>query len=498
MQPYQRFLELWAEIVDLDRAASVLSWDQETQMPVRGNAARGKLMATLAGVHHERLSSDELLEALQKAEGEVEPGSLEEAQLRQGRREIDKVRRVPQRLTMALAEATTAGHESWRRAREASDFALFRDDLARIFDLKREEAELLADGGNPYDALLDRFEPGMTEAELVPLFQKLREHLGPIVQAVADSGVVVDESPARGAFPEEAQLALGRDVAKAIGFDFERGRIDLAPHPFCTGFHPTDVRITWRFLPYDFRSALFGILHEAGHGTYEQGLPLELQRTPIGGAVSLGVHESQSRLWENLVGRSRAFWEWCLPVLQQHLPGTEAVTVDTLWPALNTIRPSLIRVEADQGTYDLHIAVRFEVERALFAGEIALDELPEAWDTKVEELLGIRADDVADGVLQDIHWSFGGFGYFPTYTLGNLINAQLFEAAEAALGDQAESFRRGEFAPLASWLRENVHAHGSRYPAAELVERATGRPLSSDAFLKRRAEAAEAVYGVRL
>ena len=495
---YVRFLELWAEVADLGQTSSILSWDQETQMPAPGNPARAKLQATLAGLRHEKLTATELGDALERAEGEVPPGSIEAAQLREGRREIERVRRVPRALAKELAEAQTTGHESWRRAREAADFALFRPDLERIFDLKREEARLLAgDQGRPYDALLDGFEPGMTEAQLVPLFATLRERLSPIVRAVRESGVVVDESAAKGRFPREAQLAFGRRVAAAIGFDFTAGRIDLAPHPFCSGLNPNDVRITWRALEHDFRSALFGIMHEAGHGMYEQGLPRQWERTPIGSAVSLGVHESQSRLWENLVGRSRSFWEWCLPVLHEHLPGTSGVTLDALWPALNTVKPSLIRVEADPGTYDLHVAVRFELERALFAGDLVVGDLPEAWDARYEELLGLSASSVADGVLQDIHWSFGGFGYFPTYTLGNLIDAQLFVAATAVLGDLDALLRRGEFAPLLAWLRENVHRHGSRWSAGELVERATGKPLAPDDYLAERARLAEEVYGVR-
>lgn len=494
---YERFLELWSEVNDLSRASAVLSWDQETQMPEKGSEARGRVQSTLAGVRHAKLTATELSDALASAAEGVEEGSVEAAQVREARRELDRISKIPESLARDLALAATRAHESWRRARAASDFSLFQPDLEHMVGLKREEARLLAGpDGRPFDALLDQFEPGVTEAELEPLFTELRGRLSSIVRAVTESGKAVDESPARGDFPMEAQRAFGHRVAREMGFDFEAGRLDLAPHPFCSGFAPTDVRITWRYLADDFRSALFGIMHEAGHGLYEQGLPLEWDGTPIGPATSLGIHESQSRLWENLVGRSQAFWSWCLPLFHEYFPGSRDVTVDRLWPALNTVKPSLIRVEADQGTYDLHIAVRFEVERALIGGEVEVRDLPELWDVTYEELLGIRSPDVADGVLQDIHWSFGGFGYFPTYTLGNLINAQLFVAAKDALGDLDAMFARGEFRPLLDWLRDNIHQHASRYPANELVERVTGRALSPDDFLAERARVAEEVYGV--
>jgi carboxypeptidase Taq len=322
--------------------------------------------------------------------------------------------------------------------------------------------------------------------------------LSPLVRLVAESGHVVDESAAKGEFGPADQLRFARRCAEAIGFDFTAGRIDEAPHPFCTGFSPRDVRITWRYAKDDFRPALFGILHEAGHGLYEQGLPLDWQRTPIGGAVSLGVHESQSRLWENLVGRSRGFWEWALPHFKTCFPASSGVTLEALLPALQTVKPTMIRVEADQGTYDLHVCARFEIERKLFAGQLEVGDLPEAWNAAYEDLLGLRPADVSEGVLQDIHWSMGAFGYFPTYTLGNMITAQLFAAAERQLGELEPMFARGEFQPLLEWLRTNVHRHGSFFTAAELVEQATGKPLSPDEYLARRRVSVGEVYGVTL
>ncbi len=495
------FLERWAEIDDLTAASELLGWDQETYMPAKGQTGRGKVLATLAGLHHAKLTSPELRDALDACADEAEPGSDLDAQMREARRRVERASRIPGELARRRAEAQSAGLAAWQEARKAKDFQLFAKELGVLVDLTREAAGHLAPlvaSGKPFDALLDEYEPGASEAELAPLFASLRAELSPLVKGVAESGVRVDESPAQGRFPEERQLAFGRRVAEQMGFDFDAGRLDLAAHPFCSGFNPRDVRLTWRWQEDDFRPALFGIMHEAGHGLYEQGLPAEWERTPIGTAVSLGVHESQSRLWENLVGRSRSFWEWALPVFHEHFPDSRDVTVDALYPALHTVQPTFIRVEADEATYNLHICVRFEVERALFAGEIEVADLPAAWDDAYEELLGIRPADVAEGVLQDIHWSMGAFGYFPTYTLGNLINAQLFNKAREELGDLDAMFRAGELQPLLGWLRDKVHRHGSRYRAAELIEQTTGRALSPDDFLDYVRATTESVYGVRV
>jgi carboxypeptidase Taq len=497
--PVPRFHALWGEIVDLSDAAGLLAWDQETVMPPHGHAARGAIQSTLAGLRHAKLCAPELSQALAACAERAEPGSVLAAEVREARRVLRRATRIPERLAREKAEAQTLGHAAWTSARERSDFALFEPALERLVRLAREEAACLAEPGwSAYDVLLDEYEPGARAAEVARLLSELRARLTPLVRAAAESGVLVDESAARGAFPPERQLSFARAVAERFGFDFTRGRLDPSPHPFCSGFGPDDVRLTWRWDEHDFRPALFGILHETGHGLYEQGLPGEWRRTPLGDAVSLGVHESQSRLWENLVGRSRAFWSWALPLLRQHLGGCKRVTFDSLWPALHTVRPSLIRVEADQGTYDLHVCVRFQLEHALFAGELEVHELPAAWEEAYQETLGLRPASAAEGVLQDIHWSMGAFGYFPTYTLGNLIAAQLFEAAQRALGDLDAAFAAGDFRPLLGWLREHVHRHGSFHPAGELVARATGAPLSTAAYLAARTRTLDQVYGVRV
>jgi len=493
----RRLYALWGEIRDLSGIQNLLEWDQETQLPERGEAARGEQLSTLAGIKHRLLTAPELVELVERCEREAEPGSVLAAQLRCARLDVDRAVRMPERLVREQAAARSRGLAAWRKAREENDFTLFEPELTRLVELAREEASAVRPAGNAYDTLIHRFEPGVTEAELTPLFARLREELTPMVRAVAESGETLDPAPIQGDFPPERQREFGRRMAVAMGFDFDAGRLDLSTHPFCVGMDPTDVRLTWRYQTDDFRPALLGILHEAGHGLYEQGLPEEHRRTPIGDALSLGIHESQSRLWENHVGRSRGFWRWALPHYRRAFPDAPGVTVDDLWPLLHAVEPSLIRVEADEATYNLHVAVRFEIERALFAGEVEVRDLPALWDDLYDRLLGVRPPDAAQGILQDIHWAQGVFGYFPTYTLGTMIAAQLFAAAERELGELEEAFARGELRPLLDWLRDRIHRHGGRYETPELVTRATGEPLSADPLLAYLRRNVEEVYGVR-
>jgi len=466
-------------------------------MPVAGAEARGRVLGTLAGLEHDRLTAPELGEAVEAIAAGAEADSEWQAQAREARRRIRRATALPRRLAEALAEAASSGLAAWQEARRQNHFAPFAPALERLLALKREQARCLADGGPLYDALLDEFEPGARESDLVPLFAALRARLVPLVRAVVESGRVADESPLRGRFPMEAQRQLGRFVAGEIGFDWRAGRLDLSAHPFCTGIARRDVRLTWRGQEEDLRQALMGVLHEMGHGLYDQGLPEPWEGTPLGEAASTAVHESQSRLWEILVGRGRPFWQWLLPHVRHAFPG-HAPELDAIWPALHAIRPTLIRVEADEATYNLHVLVRFELERALFAGGLEVADLPAAWDDLYDEVLRVRAPDPRQGVLQDLHWGGGLFGYFPTYTLGTLAAVQLFDTAKRALGDLDAQLARGEFAPLLSWLREHVHRHGARYPPRELLERATGAPASAEPFLAYLEGVAEEVYGVEV
>jgi carboxypeptidase Taq len=494
MPDAKRLFELWREIRDLDAAEALLSWDQETYMPPRGLDGRAGSLATLAGVKHERLTATELQDALEAASQAEDPNGDLAAQVGRARHRVDRAVKVPASLAKELALASSHALASWQAARATSDYSRFSTELGHMIELKRQEAAAISPGGHAYDVLLDEYEPGATEAQLVPMFADLRRDLAPIVQGIADSGVIVDESPAQGRFPVAAQEAFCKEVAASIGFDFEAGRLDASAHPFCSGLDVADVRMTWRWEDEDFRPGLYGVIHETGHGLYEQGLPEAWRGTPIGEAVSLGIHESQSRLWENHVGRSRAFWQWALPRFEAHFG--DRSTVDAMWSTLQVVRPSFIRTEADQVTYNLHVAVRFEIERAIFAGDIEVEDLPERWDDLYQELLGVRPPNNAEGVLQDIHWALGAFGYFPTYTLGTLAAAQLFEEAGRQLGDLEASIAAGEFGGLLEWLRTTIHHHGSRYEATELIQRACSAELSAEPFLAHVRQLASEVYGV--
>lgn len=495
MEAEARLYELWGEIRDLQGAIFVLEWDQETCMPDAGQDDRGHALATLTGLRHRLLTAPELSDVLAACEEAAEPDGLLAAQARAARREVDRAVKVPESLTKEIARAQSAGLAAWRRAREANDHRLFVDALTRVVELKRRQALALAPAGTAYDALLDEYEPGMTEAQLTPLFQQFRIDLSELVSKyVAETVKQVDESPARGHFPRERQLAFGRYVAEAVGYRFDAGRLDLSTHPFCIGIARRDVRMTWRYQEDDFRPALFGVLHETGHALYEQGLPEEHERTPLAQDAGTGVHESQSRLWENHVGRSRGFWRWALPRFRQTFPESDT-DLESLWPTFHVVRPSLVRVEADEVTYGLHVIVRYELERALFAGELEPADLRDAWNDLYEELLGVRPDDDREGVLQDIHWAMGLFGYFPTYALGSMMAAQLFEAADRDLGDLEDRLGEGEFAPLLGWLRDNVHRHGARHTAPELMSRITGEPPTSAPLLRHLRRRVEAVYG---
>ncbi len=489
----QRLASLWGELSDLSRASNLLEWDQETHMPGKGLEGRGAVLGTLAGLHHRLLVAPELSDALDACAEVAQPGSRLAAQVARARHSVDRAVRVDEALARSLALAQSRGTSAWQAARAANDFEAFTPALTELLSLKREQAAAIRPNGGAYDAMLDGFEPGATEAWLEPLFERLEGTLAPRVRALTARSAV-DESPALGSFPAAAQAAFGRQMATAIGFDFEAGRLDETAHPFCVGVNPGDVRLTWRWYEEDFRPGLFGILHEAGHGLYEQGLPTDQQRLPIGGAVSLGIHESQSRLWENHVGRSRGFWQWAKPHFERAFPAAGPLDVDALWPALHTAKPTFIRVDADEATYNLHVAIRFGLERRLFSGELEVPDLPAVWDEAYGSLLGIRPSGPAEGVLQDIHWAHGLFGYFPTYTLGTMAAAQLFSAASRDLGDLDAAFAAGDFHPLLDWLRTNIHVHGARFGAPELIERATGQPLTADHLVDYLKETTERAY----
>lgn len=472
-----------ATIEDLHAALSILEWDQQTQMPEAASALRAEQVATLSRIAHEHSVDPEIGELLESLEGEVDPETVDGALVRIARRDYDRSVCLPTSLVEETARATSLAEPAWVEARAGADWSKFEPHLERIVELRRRAAEAYGYEEHPLDPLIDLHEPGMTRARLQEVFGPMAERQGAMVRAVVEAGDDRD-APLHGPFDEAAQEAFGRKVIGRFGYDWRRGRQDRAVHPFCTSFGVDDVRLTTRFEPEYLPTALFGTLHESGHGLYEQGIAPELSRTPLADGVSMGVHESQSRLWENLVGRSRPFWRAFYPDLQAAFPERLGeVDLETFYRAINRSAPSLIRVEADELTYNLHVFLRFELEAALIDGSLSVTDVPEAWTAKMEELLGITPEDDADGALQDIHWSGGAFGYFPTYAVGNILSVQIYRAAEAAHPEIVEEMEQGRFETLHGWLRDKVYRHGRRYDPDELVTRATGRTLDPEPYL---------------
>ena len=470
----------------LASCADLLAWDEETYMPRRGAAHRSEQMALLAGIVHDRAADPRIGELLAAVEGSplvADRDTPEAVNVREIRRDYQRAARLPRRLLTDLARVTTLAHHEWAFARRDADFARYRPWLDKIIALKRREAEALGYSETPYDALLDDYEPGAKSRDLAALFADLRRELVPLVGAISEARRTPDISILHRDYPLERQQAFGEATAKALGFDFQRGRLDSAAHPFSIGIGPGDCRITTRYHPHDFTDAFFTILHETGHALYEQGLDPAHHGTPMGNAASLGLHESQARLWENTVGRSQSFWRHFFPLARRAFPESLGdVALDAFHFAVNQVKPSLVRVQADEVTYNLHILIRFELEQALLAGDLKAADVPAAWNEAYRRHLGIGPANDAEGCLQDGHWACGLLGYFPTYTLGNVFAAQLYAAATAELGGLDESFARGDFSGLLGWLRVQVHRWGGRYPAVRLIERITGaapdhRPL---------------------
>ncbi|MCE2447161.1 MAG: carboxypeptidase M32 [Candidatus Latescibacteria bacterium] len=485
---YETFVERLHELADLSHAQGLMSWDQETYMPPRGAAMRARAMGTLAGLYHERLTAPELV-ALVANLRDAELTGDAAVNVREIDRQQSRSLKLPKELVVELSQTESLGHEAWVEARKKSDFALFQPWLEKIVALKKEVAERVGYEGAMYNALLDEYEPYARAEEIAPVFAQLKAQLVPLVEQIAATG----KYPARGVldqeYPIEQQEQLGQQVLADVGFDMEAGRLDLAVHPFCAGTSRDDVRLTTRY------SADW--LPGSRHGLYEQGLPADASGTPAGESISLGIHESQSRLWENMVGRSKAFWTHYLPKLRAlFAQQLSAVDLDAFYAAVNQVEPSLIRVEADEVTYNLHILLRFELECDLIEGRVAVAELPAAWNERMEQYLGIRPPDDALGVLQDTHWSCGLLGYFPTYTLGNLYAAQFFHQAHQDLPDLEEQITQGELRPLKTWLNEKIHARGSRATASELVEEVTGAKLSADYFIDYLWEKFGSLYGL--
>jgi carboxypeptidase Taq len=496
-ETYARLVERLGEVMDIIGAAGVLAWDQRTKMPMAGSQARADQLATLTRLAFERFTSEEiggLLDELAAWGESLDYGSVEAGLIRVTRRDYDRARRVPIDLRAEMARAGALGEPVWREARETSDFALFLPHLEHAVELKKRYIECFQPVDEPYDALLEDYEPGVKTAEVRAVFDELKAGLVPLVAAIAERADAVDDAVLTGDFSLARQQEVEAAILRAFGFIDEEWRVDETAHPFASKGGPHDVRLTTHHHEDDLTS-LFACMHEFGHGLYEYQVDSGLYRTPLGRGASLGLHESQSRMWENMIGRSLPFWEHFFPLVRDVFPAQfDGLDAEGFYRAVNRVRPSLIRIHADEVTYNLHIILRFELEQDLVADRLAPKDASEAWDAKTREYLGIDVPDVADGVLQDMHWSDGAIGYFPTYALGNVISGQLWERMERELPALSEQVRRGEFGDLRAWLGQHVHRYGSIYMPRELLEREVGSGLDPQPLLRYLNEKFGAIY----
>ena len=482
----QQLKTILAEISDLGHCASLLHWDLQTYMPPAGAEGRSHQMALLDGLVHERAASPELgriLDDLQSSVASLDPDSDVARLVKVTVRNHEKARRIPRRYVVEFARRIILAQRAWMEARQESNFAIFRPHLERIVALRQEYAAFFPGIDHPYDALLDDFEPGMKTVEVKAIFEELRSKQVELIKAIA-ARPQVEDAFLHQPFEPDKQWAFGRQVITRFGFDWERGRQDSSAHPFTTEIGLKDVRITTRADSNFLNPMLFGTIHECGHAFYSLGGAPEKERTSLQGSASLAFDESQSRLWENLVGRSRPFWLHFYPQLQRIFPQLGEVPLEKFYRGINKVAPSFIRVEADEATYNLHIMLRLEIEIALLEGRVEVRDLPELWNAKMQEYLGVNPPSDAMGVLQDIHWSEGTLGYFPTYALGNLISAQLWEKINQEIPDLEGQIEAGEFEALLAWLREKIHRHGAKFEPQELIQRVTGSRIDPAAYIR--------------
>jgi carboxypeptidase Taq len=498
--PMKRLMDLSRDITRLNHIQAVLGYDQEVLMPPKAAAARGDQMAMISGLVHERIVAPELgrlTNQLWARRDRLSPADA--ANVRELRRTHLREKKVPRELVETLARTSSMAHQAWVKARKESDFRSFAPWLEKMFALKRRQADAIGYRVDRYDALLDQFEPGMTVRSLNPMFEQLRRDLVPMVRAIANAPKRPDTRLLTRFVPVDQQRALCLSVSKDMGFDTQGGRMDVTAHPFCSTLGAGDVRITNRYNQREPLASFFGVMHETGHALYEQGIEQKNVGTPMGEAVSLGVHESQSRTWENMIGRGRPFWKHYYRKLQKTwAPAYDGVDPEKFHFAVNTVRPSMIRVEADEVTYNLHILLRYEIERDMFAGKLKVKDLPRVWNQRMRQYLGIAPKNDAEGVLQDIHWSAGLIGYFPTYTLGNLYGAQIFDAARRAIPDLDARVARGDLATLREWLRVKVHRHGMRWLPADLIRQVTGKAPDASHYMRYLREKFGPLYGLKL
>lgn len=490
---------LIAEVVDLQAAAAVLSWDQQTYMPPAGAEERSEQLATLSRLIHLKATAPEvgqLINDLLPYAETLPPDSDEARLIYKAKRIYDKQTKVPADLVAEFTQVTTLAQEAWVQARAESNFAHFRPHLEKIVELRRAYAECFAPYEHVYDPLLDDFEPGMKTAEVQAIFNALRPQQVDLVRRIT-ARPQVEDGFLRLRYSEKKQWDFGVEMITRFGYDWKAGRQDRSAHPFTIAFGLGDVRITTRIYPNNLVSGLFSTLHECGHALYHQGIGRNLRRTILADGASMAVHESQSRMWENLVGRSKPFWRFAYPRLQALFPRQLGnVSLEAFYKAINKVQPSFIRVEADEATYNLHIMLRLELEIALAEGSLAVQDLPEAWNSRMQDYLGIVPPNDRLGVLQDVHWSAGLIGYFPTYALGNLVSAQLWETIRRDIPDLEAQIARGEFANLLAWLREKIHQHGAKFEPQDLVRRITGSPITPEPYLRYLSAKYGEIYGL--
>jgi carboxypeptidase Taq len=486
--PLEYLKLLLGEVADLQYSAALLNWDQQVNMPPGGASPRAMQLGTISRLAHEKFVSDEMgpaIEAAKQVVGDLNADSDDARLVKKTEHDYLKQVKVPSEWVADFSRITALAHGEWKKAREQSDFSIFEPHAEEIIELRKQYADFFKPYDHRYDPLLDDYEPGMKSAQVRAVFDELKPFQIELVRAIVEEGEPADDRILHLNYDVQKQWNFGLEVIKDVGFDFENGRQDKSTHPFTTSFGITDVRITTRFDTNFLNPGIFGSLHEAGHAMYEQGIRTDLDRTPLASGTSLGMHESQSRMWENLVGRSKPFWKAYLPRLKGHFPEQVGeVDLDDFYRAINKVERSFIRVEADEATYNLHIMLRFDLEMAMMEGNLGVKDLPDAWNEKFEEFFGIRPPDDAKGVLQDVHWSSGLVGYFPTYALGNLIAAQLWNRIHEDLPDLESQIERASFGDLLEWLREHIHQHGAKYEPMELLNLVTGSGLEAEPYMR--------------
>lgn len=483
----EKLKEELLELYHLNSAVAVLHWDQEVYMPKKGSVRRAKTIAEMSGLIHNKFTAPFFGRLIRAAKKEADQGKINSEDaciVREVWREYSRAKKLPVEFVKELAELESKSQTVWAEARKKNDFKMFLPYLKKMVEMKRKEAELVGYKGSPYNALLDVFEPYATAEDISIIFEELKNFLVPFLAKIEKSKNKPDTKILKGKFSIEKQSALNEVIAKRIGFDFEAGRLDVSAHPFTINFHPEDVRITTRYDEKNFFTSVSSTVHEAGHALYEQGLSAEKFGTPLGESISLGIHESQSRMWENIVGKGLSFWKYFYPELKKTFPDNfSKIKVKDFYRAINIAKPSLIRVDADEVTYNLHVIMRFEIEKDLIEGSIEAKDLPKIWNAKFKEYFGLKVPSDAMGVMQDVHWSGGMIGYFPTYTLGNLYSAQFYATAKKEILNLEKEIQLGHFEHLLNWLRKNIHAHGKMFSAEDLVEKVTGEKLTSQYFI---------------